>query len=281
MPVPNVTLNNGVQIPQLGFGVFKIKPEDAAQAVATALSVGYRHIDTAEMYRNEKEVGLGIAHSGVDRSEVFITSKINNDSHGYERALAAFDRTLSDLGMDRIDLILIHWPLPTVGDFVQTWKALERVYAEGRARAIGVSNFQIHHLQRLHDETSVVPAVNQIELHPYLTQQALRSFNADHGIATEAWSPLAKGRALNDPAITALAEIYGKTASQVVLRWHIQLGNIVFPKSIAASRMRENFQIFDFKLSDSDVALISALNRDERTGPDPDVFDWIPGRRRA
>jgi 2,5-diketo-D-gluconate reductase A len=281
VPVPNMTLNNGVRIPQLGFGVFKIRPEDTVRAVVTALGIGYRHIDTAQMYQNEKQVGQAVAESGVDRSEVFITSKINNDSHGYGRALAAFDQTLSNLRTDCIDLMLIHWPLPAVGDFVQTWRALERVYSEGRARAIGVSNFQVHHLRQLLDETSVVPTVNQIELHPYLTQETQRSFDTDHGIATEAWSPLAKGRVLGDPVIRGLAQGYGRTSSQVVLRWHIQLGNIVFPKSISASRMRENFEIFDFGLSDRDMASISALNREERTGPDPDVFNWIPGRRRA
>ena len=274
--VPNVTLNNGVQIPQLGFGVFQIKPADTAAAVTEALNVGYRHIDTAEMYGNEKEVGQAIAESDLDPSEVFVTSKLNNGFHDFDDALKAFDQTLADLRLDRIDLFLIHWPLPKVGDFVQTWKALERIYAEGRARAIGVSNFQAHHLRRLHEETTVIPAVNQIEVHPYLTQVDLRAFDAEHQIATEAWSPIAQGGVLGDPVITQLAESYDRSPAQVVLRWHIQLGNIVFPKSTTASRVKENFEIFDFELTDGDMSLISALNKDERTGPNPDEFNHIP-----
>lgn len=276
LTVPNVRLNNGVEIPQLGFGVFQIKPADTVEAVTTALEVGYRHIDTAEMYRNEKEVGEAIAKSGIDPSEIFVTSKLNNNKHDVDDALAAFDQTLADLRLDRIDLFLIHWPLPKVGDFVQTWKALERVYSEGRARSIGVSNFQPHHLRRLHQETTVIPAVNQIELHPYLTQDELRAFDAEHGIATEAWSPIARGGVLEDATITDLANRCGKTSAQVVLRWHIQLGNIVFPKSVKQARMRENFEIFDFELTDTDMALISALNKDERTGPNPDEMNWVP-----
>lgn len=276
LTVPDVRLNNGVEIPQLGFGVFQIKPADTVEAVTTALEVGYRHIDTAEMYRNEKEVGEAIAKSGIDPSEIFVTSKLNNNKHDVDDALAAFDQTLADLRLDRIDLFLIHWPLPKVGDFVQTWKALERVYSEGRARSIGVSNFQPHHLRRLHQETTVIPAVNQIELHPYLTQDELRAFDAEHGIATEAWSPIARGGVLGDATITDLANRYGKTSAQVVLRWHIQLGNIVFPKSVKQARMRENFEIFDFELTDTDMALISALNKDQRTGPNPDEMNWVP-----
>ncbi len=275
LTVPSVRLNNGVEIPQLGFGVFQIKPEDTVEAVTTALEVGYRHIDTAEMYRNEKEVGEAIASSGIDRSEIFVTSKLNNNKHDVDDALAAFDQTLADLRLDRIDLFLIHWPLPKVGNFVDTWKALERVYQEGRARSIGVSNFQPHHLRRLHQESTVVPAVNQIELHPYLTQDELRAFDAEHGIATEAWSPIAQGGVLEDATITDLARNYGKTSAQVVLRWHIQLGNIVFPKSVKQGRMRENFEIFDFELTDTDMSLISALNKDERTGPKPDEMNWV------
>jgi len=276
LTVPNVRLNNGVEIPQLGFGVFQIKPEDTVEAVTTALEVGYRHIDTAQMYRNEKEVGEAIAKSGIDPSEIFVTSKLNNNKHDFDDALAAFDQTLDDLRLDRIDLFLIHWPLPKVGNFVDTWKALERIYQEGRARSIGVSNFQPHHLRRLHQETTVVPAVNQIELHPYLTQDELRAFDAEHGIATEAWSPIAQGGVLEDATITDLASSYGKTSAQVVLRWHIQLGNIVFPKSVKQGRMRENFEIFDFELTDTDMSLISALNKDERTGPNPDEMNWVP-----
>ena len=276
LTVPNVRLNNGVEIPQLGFGVFQIKPEDTVEAVTTALEVGYRHIDTAEMYRNEKEVGEAIATSGIDPSEIFVTSKLNNNKHDVDDALAAFDQTLTDLRLDRIDLFLIHWPLPKVGNFVDTWKALERVYQDGRARAIGVSNFQPHHLRRLHQETTVIPAVDQIELHPYLIQDELRAFDAEHGIATEAWSPIAQGGVLEDATVTDLANRHGKTSAQTVLRWHIQLGNIVFPKSVKQGRMRENFEIFDFELTDTDMSLISALNKDERTGPNPDEMNWVP-----
>jgi 2,5-diketo-D-gluconate reductase A len=274
--VPNIVLNNGVEIPQLGFGVFQIKPAETAAAVTTALEIGYRHIDTAEMYGNEKQVGEAIAKSDLDPSEVFVTSKLNNGFHGFDDALRAFDGTLADLGLERIDLFLIHWPLPQVGDFVETWKALERIYADGRARAIGVSNFQAHHLRRLHEETTVIPAVNQIELHPYLTQDDLRAFDTEHEIATEAWSPIAQGRVLGDPVITELARSYAKSPAQVVLRWHIQLGNIVFPKSTTAGRVKENFEIFDFELSDADMSLVSALNKDERTGPNPDEFNYVP-----
>jgi 2,5-diketo-D-gluconate reductase A len=273
---PTVTLNNGVEIPQLGFGVFKVKPTETVSAVTTALRVGYRHIDTAEMYGNEKEVGLAITASGLDRDDVFVTSKLNNNHHPYSDALAAFDRTLSDLGLEYVDLFLIHWPLPAVGDFVETWRALESVYRDDRARAIGVSNFHADHLRRLLDETELVPAVNQIEAHPYLTQEPLRAFNASHGIKTEAWSPLARGRVLDDPTIKDVVDRTGRTAAQVVLRWHIQLGNIVFPKSVRLDRIEENFNIFDFELSGEDMAAISKLDRGERTGPDPDTFNYVP-----
>ena len=274
---PTVTLNNGVEIPQLGFGVFKVKPTETVSAVTTALRVGYRHIDTAEMYGNEKEVGLAITASGLDRDDVFVTSKLNNNHHPYSDALAAFDRTLSDLGLEYVDLFLIHWPLPAVGDFVETWRALESVYRDDRARAIGVSNFHADHLRRLLDETELVPAVNQIEAHPYLTQEPLRAFNASHGIKNEAWSPLARGRVLDDPTIKDVVDRTGRTAAQVVLRWHIQLGNIVFPKSVRLDRIEENFNIFDFELSGEDMAAISKLDRGERTGPDPDTFNYVPG----
>ena len=273
---PTVTLNNGVEIPRLGFGVFKVKPTETVSAVTTALRVGYRHIDTAEMYGNEKEVGLAITASGLDRDDVFVTSKLNNNHHPYSDALAAFDRTLSDLGLEYVDLFLIHWPLPAVGDFVETWRALESVYRDDRARAIGVSNFHADHLRRLLDETELVPAVNQIEAHPYLTQEPLRAFNASHGIKNEAWSPLARGRVLDDPTIKDVVDRTGRTAAQVVLRWHIQLGNIVFPKSVRLDRIEENFNIFDFELSGEDMAAISKLDRGERTGPDPDTFNYVP-----
>jgi 2,5-diketo-D-gluconate reductase A len=274
--VPTVQLNNGVSIPQLGFGVFQIKPAETVEAVRNALRVGYRHIDTAQMYGNEKEVGQALAESDLEPADVFVTSKLNNNQLGYDDALTAFGKTLDDLGLERIDLFLIHWPLPTVRNFMETWKAFETIYAEGRARSIGVSNFQPHHLRRIHEEGTVPPAVNQIEVHPYLTQEALRAFDAEHGIATEAWSPIAQGKVLDDPTITTIAEAHGKTPAQVVLRWHIQHGSIVFPKSVSPERMKENFEIFDFELPESDMASISSLNRDERTGPDPDTFDYVP-----
>jgi 2,5-diketo-D-gluconate reductase A len=275
--VPTIRLNNGVEIPQLGFGVYQVPPEDTADAVASALEVGYRHIDTAEMYRNEKGVGEGIRRSGVDRDDVFITSKLNNGFHRRDDALRAFDQTLADLGTDHLDLFLVHWPLPGIDvDYVETWKAMEEVYAGGRCRAIGVSNFNAHHLRRLFAETEVRPAVNQIEVHPYLAQDDLRAFNADHEIVTEAWSPIAQGKVLSDPAITTIAEQLGRTPAQVVLRWHVQRGDVVFPKSVTRSRVEENFALFDFELDESAMAAITGLDRGERTGPDPDTFNYIP-----
>jgi 2,5-diketo-D-gluconate reductase A len=273
--VPQIMLNNGQPIPQLGFGVFLIEPDQTVQAVSTALEVGYRHIDTAQMYGNEREVGEAIAKSGLDRSEVFVTSKLSNDAHLPDDARRAFDQTLQALDFEYIDLFLIHWPLPTRynGDFVSTWETLGELYREGRARSIGVSNFQAHHLRRLHSESDIPPAVNQIEVSPYITQDELRRFCAEHQIAVEAWSPLARGGdLLNDPEIARIASDTGKTPAQVVLRWHIERGDIVFPKSTTPSRIKENFDIFDFELSGADVAAISALNRDQRTGPDPDKF---------
>ena len=272
--IPNITLNNGQAIPQFGFGVFQIEPKNTAAAVSTALEAGYRHIDTAEMYGNEAEVGEAIAASGLDRGDVFITSKLKNDAHEPDAAREAFDETLKALGVDYVDLFLIHWPLPMRydGDFVSTWKTLEEFYREGRARSVGVSNFQPQHLRRLHGDTDVIPAVNQIEAHPYLTQDDVRAFCAQHQIAVEAWSPLGKGSVLDDPVVGRIAERTGKTPAQVVLRWHIQRGDIVFPKSVTPDRIRENIDIFDFELSGADVNDITLLNRNERTGPDPDKF---------
>ncbi|MGO8869834.1 MAG: aldo/keto reductase [Acidimicrobiales bacterium] len=276
--VPTVTLNNGRSIPQLGFGVFQIPPEDTVEVVRTALDIGYRHIDTAEMYRNEQQVGEAVARSGLDRSEVFITSKLNNGFHRPDDARTAFEGTLRELDSDYVDLFLIHWPLPTLydGDFVSTWKVLTEFLDEGRARSIGVSNFTVHHLEVLLLASEVVPAVNQIEVHPYLTQQDVREYDAAHQIATEAWSPIARGIVLDDPTIAAVARKLDRSPAQVVLRWHLQRGDIVFPKSVTPSRMQENFEIFDFSLDSTDMNRISALNRDERTGPDPDTFDYIP-----
>jgi len=275
--IPDITLNNGQIIPQFGFGVFLVKPADTAAAVTAALESGYRHIDTAEMYGNERQVGEAISRSGLDRSEVYVTSKLGNDAHRPDDARRAFDESLKALGFDYLDLFLIHWPLPTRygGDYVSTWKALEEIYREGRARSIGVSNFQPHHLRRLHGESEIIPAVDQIEVNPYLTQDELRGFCAEHQIAVEAWSPLARGHALGDPTIRAIARRAAKTPAQVVLRWHLERGDIVFPKSVTPDRIRENIDIFDFGLSAEEVEAISALNHNERTGPDPDKFDMI------
>ena len=277
-PVPDIMLNNGKTIPQFGFGVFQIEPEDTVEAVTAALEAGYRHIDTAEMYGNEKEVGEAFAKSGLGRDDVFLTSKLNNGKHRPDDARQAFDATLDALGVDYIDLFLIHWPLPTRydGDYVSTWKTMEEFYRDGRARSIGVSNFQPHHLRRLHEECEITPAINQIEVHPFLTQDDVRGFCADHQIAIEAWSPIAQGGVLDDPTIGEIAKRVGKTPAQVVLRWHIERQDIVFPKSVTPERIRENIDIFDFELDGADVAAISALNKNERTGPDPDTFDMIP-----
>ena len=274
--VPTITLNDGSTIPQLGFGVFQIPPAETKAATLTALEVGYRHIDTAEMYGNEKEVGEAIVESGIDRADVYVTSKLNNGFHARTDALDAFDRTLEALGFENLDLFLIHWPLPGAGDYVETWKAMEEMHRSGRVTTIGVSNFQPQHLQRLFDETDTVPAVNQIEVHPYLTQEHVRAFNTEHGIATEAWSPLAKGKVLGESVLTTIANRVGKSAAQVTLRWHIQRGDIVFPKSVTRTRVEENLALFDFELTDADLAAISSLNRDERTGPNPDEFNYIP-----
>jgi len=278
--VPSVRLNDGHFIPQLGFGVFQIDPADTAEAVGEALEVGYRHIDTAEMYRNEREVGEGVRASGLDRGEVFITSKLNNGYHRPDDARRAFETTLIELGFDYVDLFLIHWPLPTLygGDFVSTWKTLEEFRDDGRARSIGVSNFQIEHLQRLAAAADQVPAVNQIELHPYLLNEQVRAYDEAHAIVTEAWSPIAQGRVLGDPAITRIADRLGRSPAQVVLRWQIQRGNVVFPKSTNPSRIKENFELFDFELDADDLAAITALDKGEagRTGPNPDTFAHIP-----
>ncbi len=276
--VLTIRLNNGVEIPQLGFGVYQIEPQDTVEAVRTALEVGYRHIDTAEMYGNEKEVGQAVRESGIDRAEVFVTSKLNNGFHRRDDALRAFDQTLADLGFDTLDLFLVHWPLPTIDvDYVETWQAMEEIYASGRCRAIGVSNFHPHHLRRLFAETDVRPAVNQIEVHPYLANDEVRAFDADHEIVTEAWSPIAQGKVLDDPAVVQVAGAVGRTPAQVVLRWHVQRGDVVFPKSVTRSRIEENFALFDFELDAGQMATISALDRGERTGPDPDTFDHVPG----
>jgi 2,5-diketo-D-gluconate reductase A len=278
--IPDLTLNDGTTIPQLGFGVYQVPPKDTAAVVSQAFEVGYRHIDTAQMYRNEKGVGDALATSGLARDEVYLTSKLNNGFHRPDDARRTFDETLKALGTDYVDLFLIHWPLPTRydGDFVSTWNTLIEFQADGRARSIGLSNFQVDHLDRLAQETSVVPAVNQIEVHPYFGNEAVRARDAAAGILTEAWSPIAQGDVLDDPVVTAIATKLERTPSQVVLRWHVQRGDIVFPKTTHVERMRENFAIFDFKLAADDVAAITALDRGEagRRGPNPSTFDWIP-----
>ncbi len=274
--VPMIALNDGTSIPQLGFGVFQIDPAETRAATLTALEIGYRHIDTAEMYRNEKGVGEAVAASGIPREEIYVTSKLNNGFHAPADAVKAFETSLETLGFDYLDLFLIHWPMPAVLDYVETWKAMEQILATGRVRSIGVSNFQPAHLTRLFEETSIVPVINQIEVHPYLTQNDVRAFNTEHKIATEAWSPIAQGGVLNDPVITTIAARVGKSAAQVTLRWHIQRGDIVFPKSVTRSRVQENFELFDFVLAEDEIDAITALNRDERTGPNPDVFNMIP-----
>lgn len=278
--VPAIELNNGASIPQLGFGVYQVPPEDTADTVRQALEVGYRHIDTAQMYQNEKGVGEGIRNSGIDRGDVFVTSKLNNGFHTPEDARRAFDETLKALEFDYVDLFLIHWPLPTLydGDYVSTWKTLEEFTKDGRARSIGVSNFQVAHLQRLADQTDTVPAVNQIEVHPYFANDEVRAYGREHGIATEAWSPIAQGQVLDDPVVTRIAEATGKTPAQVVLRWHIQRGDIVFPKSVTLQRIKDNFALFDFELGAEDFESISQLDKGEdgRIGPNPDTFDYVP-----
>jgi 2,5-diketo-D-gluconate reductase A len=278
--VPVIGLNNGNYIPQMGFGVFQIAPERTAEAVKAAVEIGYRHIDTAEMYGNEKGVGQGVRDAGLDRADVFITSKLNNGFHKPDDARRAFDNTLKALGSDYVDLFLIHWPLPTLygGDFVSTWNVLEEFAKEGRARSIGVSNFQPAHLDRLAAESDTVPAVNQIEAHPYFTNDEVRAYGRKHGIATEAWSPIAQGKVLGDPVVERIADAVDRSPAQVVLRWHIQRGDIVFPKSVSPARMKSNFQLFDFELRNSAMDAISALDHGEsgRTGPNPDKFDYIP-----
>ncbi|MFD5567730.1 aldo/keto reductase [Streptomyces cadmiisoli] len=272
--VPPIILNNGVEMPQLGFGVWQVPDDEAEHAVATALEAGYRSIDTAAIYGNEEGTGKAVRASGLPREEVFVTTKLWNGDQGYDATLRAFDVSLGKLGLDYVDLYLIHWPMPSKGKFVDTYKAFESLLSDGRVRAIGVSNFLPEHLERLIDETSVIPAVNQIELHPHLQQHTVREFHAEQGIATEAWSPLGSGRGLLEvPAIVAIAQKHNRTPAQVVLRWHLQLGNVVIPKSVTPSRIKENIDVFDFTLDTEDLAAISALNEDRRLGPDPAAFE--------
>lgn len=272
--VPSITLNNGVAIPQLGFGVWQVPDAEATTAVSQALQTGYRSIDTAAVYENERGTGKALASSGVPREELFVTTKLWNSDQGYDPALRAFDASLDKLGLEYVDLYLIHWPLPKRDTYVDTWRALEKIHADGRAKAIGVSNFPPAQLRRLLDEGSVTPALNQIELHPNLQQSELRSFHQEHGIATEAWSPLGQGKdILTDPVVGELAKKHGRSAAQVILRWHLQLGNVVIPKSVTPSRIEENFQVFDFELDERDLAALTALDSGTRLGPDPGTMD--------
>jgi 2,5-diketo-D-gluconate reductase A len=271
--VPSLVMNNGLQIPQLGFGVFLVPPEETKQAVTEALEAGYRLIDTAQGYRNEEGVGAAIAESDVPRDELFITTKLTNSEQGYDTTLAAFDGSMDKLGIDVLDLFLIHWPLPMFDQYVETWRAFEKLLADGRVRSIGVSNFEIPHLQRLLAETDVTPAVNQIELHPEFPQEDLREFHQQHGILTESWGPLGQGKGLlENPQIVDVAQRKGRTPAQVVLRWHVQVGCVVIPKSVNPDRIRENINIFDFELDDADMAEISKVRTGERLGGDPNVF---------
>jgi 2,5-diketo-D-gluconate reductase A len=271
--IPRVTLRDGVQIPQLGLGVFQVPPEDTQRVVEVALETGYRHIDTAAAYRNEAGVGAAIAASGLPREEVFVTTKLWNSEQGYDSALAGFEKSLGRLDMGYVDLYLIHWPMPRVGLYLETWRAFERIHSEGGARSIGVSNFRIEDLETLEREAEETPTVNQIELHPRLQQAELRAWHADHGIATEAYSPLAQGRVLADETIETIAAHHDRTPAQTILRWHLQLGNVVIPKSVTPERIRENFEVTDFELSEDDMAAIARLDAGERTGPDPSSFE--------
>ncbi|AFP38815.1 Aldo/keto reductase [Mycolicibacterium smegmatis MC2 155] len=271
---PRITLNDGNSIPQVGLGVWQTPAEDTERAVAAALQAGYRHIDTAAAYRNETETGRAIANSGVPREDIFLVTKLWNSDQGYDATLAAFDASVQRLGVDYLDLYLIHWPVPENNKFVDTFKAFAHLRDQGRIRSIGVSNFEPEHLTTLIEETGIVPAVNQIELHPLLPQQELRDVHAKLGIATEAWSPLGQGSLLADPVITGIAEQHGKTPAQVLIRWHIQLGNIVIPKSVNPERIASNFDVFDFELSGQDITSIASLETGKRLGPDPRTFNF-------
>jgi 2,5-diketo-D-gluconate reductase A len=270
--IPTVALRDGVEIPQLGFGVFQVPPDRTQEVVEEALESGYRHIDTAAAYRNERGVGAAIAASGLAREEIFVTTKLWNSAQGYESTLGAFEKSVARLGLDHVDLYLIHWPVPTEGRALDTWRAFERIHEERRSRSIGVSNFRVEDLEELEREAATQPTVNQVELHPHLQQADLRTWHLEHRIATEAWSPLAQGELLNNETIAAVANRHDRTPAQAILRWHLQLGNVVIPKSVTPKRMRENFELFDFELSDEDMTEIAALDVGQRIGPDPSTF---------
>jgi 2,5-diketo-D-gluconate reductase A len=271
--VPVLTLRDGVEIPQLGFGVFQIPPEETQEKVEEALGVGYRHVDTAAAYGNEAGVGAAIAATGVGREDVFVTTKLWNSEQGYDSTLAAFDKSLERLGTGFVDLYLIHWPRPDRDLFLETWRAFERIQEEGGARSIGVSNFRVEDLERLEKEAKQQPAVNQIELHPNFQQAELRAWHAEHHVVTEAWSPLAQGDLLSDGTIETVAAHHDRTPAQVIVRWHLQIGNVVIPKSSTPERIRENFEVFDFELSEDDMAALARLDTGERIGPDPSTFN--------
>jgi 2,5-diketo-D-gluconate reductase A len=270
--VPVLTLHDGVEMPQLGFGVFQIPPEETQERVEEALAAGYRHVDTAAAYRNEAGVGAAIAAGGVRREDVFVTTKLWNSEHGHDSTLQACARSLERLGLDYVDLYLIHWPLPSADLYMDTWRAFEGIRIEGRSRSIGVSNFRVEELERLRREADQQPTINQVELHPYHQHAELRAWHTEHALATEAWSPIAQGAVLDDETIATVAAHHERTPAQVVLRWHVQLGNVVIPKSVTPDRIRENFELFDFELSEDDMAAIARLDRGERTGPDPATF---------
>jgi len=270
--VPSIRLHDGVEIPQLGFGTFQVPPEDTQEIVEQALEVGYRHIDTAAAYQNEKGVGAAIAASDIPRDEIFVTTKLWNEHQGHDSALEAFEKSVGRLGTGHVDLYLIHWPVPSEDQFVETWKAFEKIHADGGARTIGVSNFRIDDLERLERESEMRPTVNQIELHPAHQQSELRAWQDEHGIVTEAWSPLAQGQSLEDEVVAEIAAAHGKTPAQAILRWHIQLGNVIFPKSATPERIRENFELFDFELSGEEMERMAGLDEGERIGPDPATF---------
>jgi 2,5-diketo-D-gluconate reductase A len=270
--VPGLRLHDGIEIPQLGFGVFQVPPEQTQGAVELALDAGYRHIDTAAAYGNEREVGAALAASGLPREDYFVTTKLWNSQQGHDSTLKAFETSLDRLGLDHVDLYLIHWPVPTEGRFVDTWRAFERIHGEEAARTIGVSNFRIEDLELLERETETRPTVNQVELHPHFQQADLRAWHGEHGMVTEAWSPLAQGELLDDQTIVRLAESRGKTPAQVILRWHLQLGNVVIPKSVTPQRIRENIDLFDFELSGREMAAIGDLDSGGRIGPTPATF---------
>lgn len=270
--IPSVQMNDGRAIPQIGFGVWQVPDDVVTDATLEAFRCGYRHVDTAAVYENERGVGEAIARSGLERDELFVTTKVWQTDHGYDATLRAFDTSLGLLGLDQVDLYLVHWPAPATGNYLETWRAVLSLQADGRARSIGVSNFHVHHLDRIIEEFDVVPAVDQIELHPWLPQSQVRAYAAQHDIVIEAWSPLASGGLIDNPTLAAVGAKYGKTPAQVMIRWHLELGNVVLPKSVTPERIRQNIDVFDFGLDEEDFAAIATLESGQRTGPNPDEF---------